>query len=367
MTRTPHGQSNKHFFDYYAFGSGMAARTASFGGAYRFGMNTQEKEIELGEGVTSAEYWFYDGKLGRRWNLDVYTSPYCSDYSVNHNSPLIYYDPNGAWPKWMESAAKWVGKTVGKAVNWSVRQGTYAINTISGNSYRNKAIKFAIDNGIDYHNIRYNIAKSGIKKGYEYASVITGSGTSSGAVILSSVFYDRKAKFKFSFSGNVTAGAQAKVQLNIAGVLKAKLNVAPVKFKLTSWDVGTNGASGDYIGKNNKVIVTNSIEAGVEASLFKAGNSKLQPKIALGAYAYQTQNINGGWDEYNKDAGLNATLGVTYKASSNPKIGDAFELDGQNPSLKLGKKEDFWGLDLGAGAALIIGIDLNIKVGWVFD
>lgn len=55
-------------------------------------MNTQEKELELGEGVTSAEYWMYDGKLGRRWNMDPVLKDYEGSYSSLGNSPIIVVD-----------------------------------------------------------------------------------------------------------------------------------------------------------------------------------------------------------------------------------------------------------------------------------
>ncbi|MFN5217789.1 MAG: hypothetical protein ACK5CL_03390 [Sphingomonadales bacterium] len=80
----------------YAFGSGVKERTASFTFPYRFSMNTQEKEPELGEGVTSAEFWVYDGKLGRRWNVDPVIKLYESAYSCFGNSPLIAADKLGS-------------------------------------------------------------------------------------------------------------------------------------------------------------------------------------------------------------------------------------------------------------------------------
>jgi len=76
----------------YAFGSTVKERTASFTISYKFSMNTQEKEPELGEGVTSAEFWVYDGKLGRRWNVDPKESFSISTYSCFANSPLLYID-----------------------------------------------------------------------------------------------------------------------------------------------------------------------------------------------------------------------------------------------------------------------------------
>jgi hypothetical protein len=80
----------------YSFGSGLTERAGNFGVRYRFGMNTQEKEPELGEGVFSAEYWMYDGKLARRWNVDPVIKLYESAYSCFGNSPLIAADKLGS-------------------------------------------------------------------------------------------------------------------------------------------------------------------------------------------------------------------------------------------------------------------------------
>jgi hypothetical protein len=55
-------------------------------------MNTQEKEPELGEGVTSAEYWMYDGKLGRRWNVDPIYKHSESLFLTFGNCPIFYKD-----------------------------------------------------------------------------------------------------------------------------------------------------------------------------------------------------------------------------------------------------------------------------------
>ena len=44
-------------------------------GGYRYGFQNQEKDDEIkGEGISyTAEYWEYDSRLGRRWNLDPHT------------------------------------------------------------------------------------------------------------------------------------------------------------------------------------------------------------------------------------------------------------------------------------------------------
>jgi hypothetical protein len=58
-------------------------------------MNTQEKEPELGEGVTSAEFWVYDGKLGRRWNVDPKLNFSNSGYLAFSNNPIFLSDQKG--------------------------------------------------------------------------------------------------------------------------------------------------------------------------------------------------------------------------------------------------------------------------------
>lgn len=66
----------------------------SFGG-YRYGFNGQERETEINPSVTSAEYWMYDGRLGRRWNIDPVRKFSSSEYSVLANNPIKHIDPNG--------------------------------------------------------------------------------------------------------------------------------------------------------------------------------------------------------------------------------------------------------------------------------
>lgn len=62
---------------------------------YRYSINGQEKESELNENITSAEFWMYDSRLGRRWNIDPINAGGTSGYSVFGNNPLFYTDPNG--------------------------------------------------------------------------------------------------------------------------------------------------------------------------------------------------------------------------------------------------------------------------------
>jgi RHS repeat-associated protein len=80
--------------DYSAFGAPMVGRGFN-SPSYRYGFNGKEKDSELGEGVTTAEFWEYDGKLGRRWNVDPVVKSWESPYVGLKNNPIHILDPNG--------------------------------------------------------------------------------------------------------------------------------------------------------------------------------------------------------------------------------------------------------------------------------
>ena len=66
---------------------------------YKFGFNGQEKVNEIA-GIgnhTTALFWEYDTRLGRRWNRDPEEKnfPSLSPYATNNNNPIQYTDPNG--------------------------------------------------------------------------------------------------------------------------------------------------------------------------------------------------------------------------------------------------------------------------------
>jgi hypothetical protein len=83
--------------DYYPFGMIMPGRVLTSGNGYRFSFNTQEKADEIaGAGDhTTAMFWEYDTRLGRRWNLDPVYNASESRYSVNADNPIYYTDPFG--------------------------------------------------------------------------------------------------------------------------------------------------------------------------------------------------------------------------------------------------------------------------------
>jgi len=66
---------------------------------YRYGFGGQERDDEIaGIGNTmTAEFWEYDARLGRRWNVDPETSNFSwqTTYSGFDNNPILLVDPNG--------------------------------------------------------------------------------------------------------------------------------------------------------------------------------------------------------------------------------------------------------------------------------
>jgi len=87
----------KKCYDYYPFG--MMARSETEG-SYKFGYGGQEMDNEI-TGISgthyTAEYWMYDSRLARRWNIDPMTGryPHQSGYSVFNNNPIFFKDPTG--------------------------------------------------------------------------------------------------------------------------------------------------------------------------------------------------------------------------------------------------------------------------------
>lgn len=84
--------------DYYAFRAQFYGRKyISQAGSYLFGYNGQEKVAEIsGDGNhNTAEFWEYDNRFGRRWNLDPIIIPSISDNACFANNPILYIDSDG--------------------------------------------------------------------------------------------------------------------------------------------------------------------------------------------------------------------------------------------------------------------------------
>ena len=67
-------------------------------GYYRYGFNGHEKSDEIkGSGNSyTAEFWEYDPRVGRRWNVDPIRKEYESPYATFSNNPIWLIDPTGS-------------------------------------------------------------------------------------------------------------------------------------------------------------------------------------------------------------------------------------------------------------------------------
>ena len=81
--------------DYYSYGGRMVERSYEVGWVYRWGFNGQEVVGELGRSHYTARYWEYDGRLGRRWEVDPKPTFHLSVYVALGCNPVRFSDPHG--------------------------------------------------------------------------------------------------------------------------------------------------------------------------------------------------------------------------------------------------------------------------------
>jgi hypothetical protein len=82
--------------DYYPGGMAQPGRIFKQAGKdYRYTINGQEKEKDLNENITTAEYWEYDSRIGRRWNIDPKQKVDESPYLTFSGNPILNSDVDG--------------------------------------------------------------------------------------------------------------------------------------------------------------------------------------------------------------------------------------------------------------------------------
>jgi hypothetical protein len=86
--------------DLYPFGMSMPGRkyTANASAKYPFSINGQLKETDLNDNITTAMYWEYDSRIGRRWNVDPIFNISESPYACFANNPIVNTDIFGDDP-----------------------------------------------------------------------------------------------------------------------------------------------------------------------------------------------------------------------------------------------------------------------------
>ncbi|MBX3256093.1 MAG: hypothetical protein KF862_18295 [Chitinophagaceae bacterium] len=84
--------------DYSPFGMTLPGRAYNnHWQKYRYGFNGQEADHEVNGPYNSynAEFWQYEPRVGRRWNVDPKPTVGISPYAAFNNSPIYNSDPYG--------------------------------------------------------------------------------------------------------------------------------------------------------------------------------------------------------------------------------------------------------------------------------
>ncbi|MCU0423440.1 MAG: DUF6443 domain-containing protein [Bacteroidia bacterium] len=82
--------------NYYPFHSAMQSFSVANTNSYPYGgANGQMKDDEVFKGAYTAEFWQYDSRLGRRWNMDPVVKEQESPFAVFANNSNWFIDLNG--------------------------------------------------------------------------------------------------------------------------------------------------------------------------------------------------------------------------------------------------------------------------------
>jgi len=351
--------SSTHIISKNTYPFGMAMKGRSYeAGKYRYGFNNQEKDDELyGDGnSTNAEYWQYDARLGRRWNVDPVKTSWESPFATNGNNPIYYNDPNGDFKTWFGAAlysALHGGKVsknseaaaVDKFGKWNVEvkrknAKTDVTATTSGKT----------EDGHEYIDPVQVQGKTISVQGWGKTSSNSGGGNSFYGVSnklkngFNSIWYSPLARFafkdyyQFSYGGTAGVLGTVSIQRNFTLMLRGK-DIGLYENQTLNYSDGTTiGAvtkisfgGGYYLGDAHN-LKTDLIEGiGVEGSLgLSVGEGYI---IGIGV-----EGSVGGWERQKPK--------INNWGYANPKILETKSY-----------------VEFGLGGVLPIWIDANIGIG----
>ena len=307
----------KSYADYYPFGEQLPNRNSNSGN-YRYAFQGQEKDSETEMEAFQLRLW--DGRIGRWLSPDPY-GQYSSPYLGMGNNPIGMIDPDGGF-SWFGASWRWVAGGFKGSITDKSSSGEYGINYGQTSSYDSNGV--SIQNNIKWHDA-------------------------------TSDFYNR-IEFTGDIQGKFTSGFQAGVKIN--SLVKAEAGV------MTSQIGGFNlGTSGNYtFGEDEEELMHNFI--GVEVGGIKLGKKE----IGIGAkydYTFSNKSYGGGIRPVAGSGKHNWETNIVLA-----KYGKGFDVIPNRiqlrPSLKgkyIHKDKTFYGLELGASAKLILGVDLNGRLG----
>ncbi|MFN8714132.1 MAG: RHS repeat-associated core domain-containing protein, partial [Bacteroidota bacterium] len=415
------------YSDYYAFGAAQPGRTGGEYRYGFNGMEMdKEAKGGVGLSYTT-EFRQYDPRVGRWFSPDPIVKVFESPYAAMASNPILYADPSGLdpverygfWKRlWNTATGKQYLNNANEVacekgidendISFHERNGdspAMAIIHLNKNTYTSPSGEIAsTEDQIVFHEtgmIIYYI--QGIdENGFNglaiiyyknHASFLLGFDENEGGVIISPptpapaltqnqyddlssrmYFYSRalqlmisRADFVLELSGKVDAGVQAKLSPKL-GLATADLGINLMSVQLLNGRVdftelgsdNPNAYSGEYIGDGSGALISQKISATLNIS---------ERPVAGGEWKHEFRT-HGEGSSFNDvyDYGVYGIVPI-FKKKNEPQ-GDNKTLDDMgllsSPNIKpaqIGKDGDFYGINLGGAAALILGFEVNLKIG----
>ncbi|MEO7311692.1 MAG: hypothetical protein ABIX01_14910 [Chitinophagaceae bacterium] len=301
----------------------LVGRTYSAGSQYRYGFNRQEKSLEIDPGgnLTTATFWEYDSRIGRRWNVDPIVKEGQSPYGCFSNNPICNIDPFGDSDSSLSN--KQLTDAVGIAVN-TLKEAKKTGSTFSKEArWRliDAAISYGEKNQLSYSEV--GLFKLAVET---YANGLSLFGTNS----LSDVEKVLNSKIDDYHKLSVITKQIISLNRNALGVITIAANVALAE---------VTGAVGMSIGRGTRKMT------------FKAP----EPDIALRhAYENEVDGIKNLVKALHSQEGTTTegiartvhmyrrTLGLKYKALTPPTILESiYKRNLEKYGDKLGPTIDF--------------------------
>lgn len=220
----------------YIFQYGRTYTTQT--GSYRYGFNTQEKVDEVsGDGNhNTAEFWEYDTRLGRRWNLDPKSQVNISDYAVMGCNPVINMDWLGDYwdPNWKSNFKEGVGDEIEK---------------VGCGLYKNNKVFRKVINRLTNSNKKYNIIS-------EDQETPIGCGGAKGAI-------EKNRRAQYEINNLFKLGSYKGNQVAVLRVFNGGYKRETVLF-----EEAFHAAQDDYYSENG-IVKKSVIQKEVEAKIAK--------------------------------------------------------------------------------------------------
>ena len=125
----------------------MPSRKYSATDSYRYGFNGQENSNEIFESSFTAEFWEYDSRIGRRWNIDPILKENESSYLCFSGNPILMSDPEGNDPR--PKDGPYNNPKARRSVNKYKRHFEKELKRLGGDTEENRKKAFAYMNNYD--------------------------------------------------------------------------------------------------------------------------------------------------------------------------------------------------------------------------